>query len=197
MLIIGNETTSIDKDSPRVAVHKETQKSKPKEAAANYWYAPTIYYPEGTHLMQKLSISGDEVETEDGAVWKISRYDAYKTFSWAANDPLIITQNHRWFSKYNYRIINQVTGESLESNLSLGPYINGTYTNYVTGLDHFYGYVFLSNGTRFRVSTNDLDILDTWNLDDPIIIGSNSGYDSSCSFLLINTVRADVRAEQF
>lgn len=157
---------------------------------------PPIYYPIAMHSLAGLSVLGDELATEDGAIWKISRYDAPKTFTWAANDPLIITQNHRWFSKYNYRIINQITGESLESNLFLGPYTNGAFTNYITRIDHFYGYVVLSNGTQWRISDSDLYILDTWNLDDPIIIGSNSGYDSSCQTLLINTVHSDVRAEQ-
>lgn len=169
------------------------------EAQANYFAEyPPVYYTRGVHGLAAVAISGESVEFEDGSVWKVSAYDAHKVKHFQMQDPLIVTQNHRWFSRYQYRIINQVTGASLEANLYLGPIKEGIYTNYICEIDQYRGEVYLTDNSRWKVSIYDAALLEKWVLNDPIIIGQNSGWDSACQGLLINVETGNyIRAEQF
>ncbi len=162
---------------------------------------PPIYYPTAVHNLIGVSALGDSIELEDGSVWKISRYEGHRALTWHSNDPLTITQNHRWFSSYNYRIINQNTGACLEANLFLGPLEHGHRTLYITGIDRSSGDLILANGagetTQWELSSGDLDLFQNWALHDAIIIGQNSGWDSNSEAILINVnVNHCVRARQ-
>jgi len=151
---------------------------------------PPLYFPASMHTLSGVSALGDSVELEDGSVWKICRYDGYKALNWRANDPLVITQNHAWFSGYEYRIVNQVSGACLEANLFLGPLEHGQNTLYITGIDRTAGELIVSNGHGeslcWDISSNDFSIFQNWALHDAIIIGQNSRWDSNCEGLLIN-----------
>src|SRR5690606_27685764 len=96
---------------------------------------PSTYYPASIHWLSAVSAFGDSIELEDGSTWKVGAYDRYKAHNWRPEDPLVITQNHRWFSKCNYRIININSGASIETNLYFGPIKEGTYTIYITAID--------------------------------------------------------------
>ncbi len=162
---------------------------------------PPVYFPASTHWLSAVSAIGDSVELEDGSVWRISRYDGQKALSWRLNDPLTITQNHRWFSSYNYRIINQNTGASLEANLFLGPLQYGEHTLYICAIDRVSGYLLLldSQGetTQWEISSGDSDPFQDWVVNDAVVIGQNSGWDASCESILINISMNDfVRARQ-
>lgn len=158
-------------------------------------FAPT-YYPNEYHwLVQAID---DRVELEDGSVWKVNAYDIYKAQNWRLNDSLTITQNKRWFSSYAYKITNKNTGSSIESNLFLGPIKNGEYTKYIYTLDASRGQIVLTDNTHWEISSGDAYIFQDWALDDAIIIGTNSGWDSKCEAILINvTMNNYVRAKQF
>lgn len=206
MLNFANETEETPKtDTPtatRIVVGnrpieqiKETEEGSAQFFGGDY---PVLYYPAGVHYIDRFSALGNTVDMEDGAVWKISRYDAPKVLTWSGDHPIMITQNHRWFSQYNYRIINQATGESLEANLYLGPFHNGPYTRYIVSIDLYHGCAILNDGTHWKVSPYDAYLFDQWRLHDTVIIGYNSGYDSSYQGLLINVnMNCSVRAEQF
>lgn len=182
-----------------VGVRESTQSIK-KEGESKFYSRgyPSVFYSSGTHCVSSVSVFGDQVEIEDGSVWKISSYDAPKVAGWRAQDPLLITQNHRWFSKYNYRIINQATGSTLEANLFLGPIKDGAYTRYVISIDTLRGDIYLNDQTRWHVSVLDADNFADWMLYDAVIIGYNSGWDSDSQGLLINVnMNRNIRAEQF
>ena len=161
---------------------------------------PPVYFPVSAHWLSSVSVTGDSLELEDGSMWKISHYDGRKVLSWRLNDPLIITQNHRWFSNYKYRIINQHTGGILEANLFLGPVVYGEHTLYVCALDAFEDLLLIdSRGeiTRWEIASNDRWIFQNWALNDAVIIGQNSGWDADYECILINiNINEFVRARQ-
>lgn len=162
---------------------------------------PPLYFSASMHCLIGVSALGDSVELEDGSVWKISRYDGYKALNWRSNDPLTITQNHRWFSSYSYRIVNQNNGACLEANLFLGPHEHGQYTLYITGIDRTSGELVVTNGSgesiRWEISSSDFTIFQNWALHDAIIIGQNSGWDYESEALLINVnMNNSARAKQ-
>lgn len=163
---------------------------------------PTTYYPASIHWLSAVAAFGDSVELEDGSTWKVSSYDQYKANNWRAEDPLVITQNHRWFSKYNYRIINKTSGAAVEANLYFGPIKNGPHTLYVTSIDSVKNTINAINGkneiTHWEVCAKDWLAFSDWDLNDAIIVGYNSGWDSSYECILLN-VNMDnfVRAKQF
>lgn len=159
---------------------------------------PPVYYPSSVHWLVAVSALGDSVELEDGSVWKISLYDGYKALNWRSNDPLMITQNTRWFSKYDYRIVNQNTGTSLEASLFLGPIENGEYTRYVIGIDLNREELLLSDNTHWEISVLDDAVFHDWAIGDAVILGYNSGWNSSCESILINVnMNNFLRAKQF
>lgn len=153
-------------------------------------YPSTHALPPAIHWLMSISSYDDTLELDDGSIWKISRYDEYKLFSWRENDPVVITQNHRWFSNYQYRIVNQATGGVLETNLFLGPIENGERTLYIHSIDYYQGVVVLANALHetsyWEISSLDFDTLQDWHSNDPVILGQNSGWDSDKEHLLIN-----------
>lgn len=163
-------------------------------------YPPT-YFSTSTHSLASVSALGDSLELEDGSFWQISRYDGYKALSWRSTDPLIITQNHRWFSNYQYRIINQNTGSSLEVNLFAAPPQYGDHTISVSTIDLLHGILTLTDPkeglTEWSISSGDVAALQSWALNDVLIIGHNSGWDSDSESILINMKTHDcVRAKK-
>lgn len=163
---------------------------------------PTSYYPASIHWLSGVAAFGDSIELEDGSTWKVSSYDQYKANNWRSEDPLVITQNHRWFSKYNYRVINKSSGASVEANLYFGPIKNGIYTLYVTSIDPIKNTIKAINGkneiTHWEICSKDWYEFSDWDLNDAIIVGYNSGWDSRYECILVN-VNMDnfVRAKQF
>ncbi len=159
---------------------------------------PPVYYSSAIHWLNAVSSLGETVEIEDGSVWQVSRHDAYKALHWRSDDPLMITQNHRWFSRYTYRIVNTNTGSSLEADLQLGPIQNGEHTRYIVELNPWEGVLTLSDNTHWQISSYDGSTFRDWALDDAIIIGYNSGWDSHCESILINVnMNNFLRAKQF
>jgi hypothetical protein len=171
------------------------QSAHPFQLARGY---PPVFYSSGAHCVASVSVFGDRLEIEDGSVWKISSYDARKAVNWRTQDAVLITQNHSWFSKYNYRIINQLTGSILEANLFLGPIKDGAYTRYIVSIDSVCSDIYLNDRTRWHVSNLDADRFYGWTTNDTVIIGYNSGWDSNSEGLLINVNKnRHIRAEQF
>jgi len=159
---------------------------------------PSMNYSSTVHWLAGASAQGDALEIEDGSVWKISSYDSYKILSWRMDDPILITQNTRWFSSYNYKIVNRATGTSIEANLFLGPLEFGLFTKYVEFIDWTMGDVVLSDGTHYQISNYDSSLLRDWEAGDAVIVGYNSGWDSNCESILINVnMNHFIRGKQF
>lgn len=189
---------SVQKHLVEERVTKIEQGMEEGKSACIFGQFPPVYYSLGTHTLSAISALGDSLEIEDGSVWKISSFDASKICHWKSTDLILITQNHRWFSKYKYRLVNQTTGSTVEANLSLGPIKEGEYTRYVVGIDNVHDEIILSDKSRWRVSPYDRQQFEEWLLNDAVIIGYNSGWDSGCHGLLINVnMNECIRAEQF
>ncbi|MEN9654971.1 MAG: hypothetical protein RL235_1083 [Chlamydiota bacterium] len=170
------------------------------EVVLGYLYDryPPVYYPSSAHQVIAISVLGDSVEIEDGSVWKVHPYDNYKVVQWKSNDPLVVTQNHAWFSKYDYRLINNNTGATIEANLHLGPIQQGPYTKYIVSIDDLRNEVMLSDSTHWLISKKDRKRLKNWAIHDAVIVGTNSGSDGSSEALLINVnMNQRARAHQF
>lgn len=165
---------------------------------------PPVYYSNAHHRLTAITeVNHNEctLELEDSSVWKISSYDAKKALNWRSNDPLAITQNTRWFSRYNYRIINLSNGSSVEADLFLGPAELGRYSRFITAIDHYRREIMLSDNSRWEISYLDSSIFKDWAKNDYLIIGTNSNtsfWDSAKDTLLINVnMNNSARAQQF
>lgn len=192
----------VNQDRYPVGIRPTPQKEVQQEASANFFSRtyPAVYFPSGMHSLLAVSAWGESIEIEDGSRWKIASYDRSKVASWGAQDPILITQNHRWFSHpFSYRIINQATGGILEAYLELGPFKDGPYTRYIQHIDLLSHEVVLNDATRWQISMQDANDLYSWHLYDAVIIGYNSGWDTETSpGLLINVNKNQhVQVKQF
>ncbi len=184
----------------RKPAEETTAKEEEREGSAGFFGRtyPEVYFPDGTHSIVSVSAFGDVVVIEDGSYFKVSPFDAPKVAGFRAHDPILITQNHSWFSSYDYRIINQSTGSVLEVNLSVGPTVGGIYTRYIIAIDLYRGEIFLNDNTRWQVSSFDMDRFRGWYEGDPVIVGYNSGWDQNYSGILINvSMNQNIRVAPF
>lgn len=190
-----------NEESPRYPFAVRTAAEQKKEGSFQHLrnYYPPVYYGPGEHCIVGVSAFGDSLEIEDGSQWKIAPYDKSIIESWSTQDPILIIQNNSWFSPYSYRIVNPATHTSIAANLFQGPFQNGAYTRYIMAIDPMRGEVRLNDQTKWQIAWNDYEIFREWQPNDAIIIGYNSGWNSSlCHGLLINvTLNRCVRAEQF
>lgn len=191
--------------SPEAIAQMEKQKehldkSCNKTARSGFLFDryPPVYYSANIHWLVGVSAFGDSVELEDGSVWKVNSYDGYKAVNWRSSDPLLITQNTRWFSSYNYRIMNQNTGTSIEANLFLGPIQNGEFTHYIVAIEPMRRMIMLNDNTHWEVCSYDASIFRDWAVGDAVITGYNSGWVSSSEGILINVnMNNFIRVKQY
>lgn len=165
-------------------------------------FYPPVYFPACAHRVTEISVMGDSIKLEDGSIWKIGLYDSSRVLNWQINDVVTITQNHRWFTSYKYRIVHQQSGCSLETNLFIGPVEKGLYTLYISHLDPMDGKVYLISGkgelTHWEISSSDQALFSKWRIGDAVIVGQNSGWDRSCESFLINVNENEgLRAKQY
>lgn len=193
----------IKKERSETAEEEEEQAEQ--QTAGNVFDRyPPVYYSNSHHRLTLVTVLDNNeytLELEDGSVWKISTYDGTKALNWRIDDPLTLTQNNRWFTRYDYRIINKANGTSVEANLFLGPVIRGEYSRFIIGIDYSRREILLSDNTHWDISTLDTSILKDWAVDDYVIIGTNSNtswWDSSSDAILINVnMNNCVRAKQY
>lgn len=203
--------------SEEAAAEIEAQKGKKEEAegeeeeegpleTAGYIFDryPPIYYSGSHHWLTLVTVLDNNeytLELEDGSVWKISSYDGNKVLNWRTNDPLTLTQNNRWFTRFDYRIINKANHSSVEANLFLGPIELGEHSKFIIGIDHARREIMLSDNTHWEISYLDSSIFKDWALNDYIILGTNSNtsiWDSGSDALLINVnMNTGARGKQF
>jgi hypothetical protein len=202
---------SVDTDPVRASMGEGTE----NEAHCGYGngyvfdHSARTYLPSSAHVISQISALGDEVQFEDGSVWKVSPYDCAQAFQWRDHlTPVSVMQNTSWFSSYNFRIINKETGNSIVTNLFQGPWKGGEKSHYVIEYDMNNGTVKLSSQeevTHWEIHPSDLHKFKDWNFNDsiPVIIGQNADYDAVWSpnweGLLINVrkTKCFVRAHQY
>lgn len=164
---------------------------------------PPVYYSNSAHHLTRIVVDNDQYNLvlEDGSEWRINTIDGKKALNWRDNDPLTLTQNTRWFTKFNYQIINKANGTKIEAKLFKGPKDNSEFARYITSIDKTHREITLTDGTHWEISYLDGLIFKDWAAGDYIIIGTNSNtsiFDADKDGLLIN-VNLDnyVRAKQF
>ena len=165
---------------------------------------PPVYYSNSHHWLTAVTVLDDNeytLELEDGSAWKISSYDGVKALNWRTKDPLTITQNNRWFSRHDYRIINKSNGTCVEATLFLGPVELGEFSRFIIGIDYGKSEILLNDHTQWEISYLDSTAFKEWALNDYIIIGTNSNtsiWDPGSDVLLINVnLNVSSRAKQF
>lgn len=156
------------------------------------------------HTMIDVLLGGELVELEDGSQWKIPEDRAHKTWFWRAGDPIAITPTWKWFSSYTYCITNKANGEYVEANLFRGPVTYGPSSHWLIGKDihskeewynqpvydensniaytypvyqTVYSYfLFLEDGSLWKIWSGDSDKFAQWLEKDTIIVGTNDSW---------------------
>lgn len=143
-----------------------------------------------------VSTSGDEVTLLDGSVWQIRTWDREQTRTWLATDEIIILPNNSFFSFYDYKLFNQMTGAEVEANMLISPMLGTTYTRQILGFNDANNYIYLSDNSVWTISPNDYHLYKKWAVGDIVMIGSNQGWDANIrpNILINATYRTYIRA---
>ena len=164
--------------------------------SSNYCCFPSSAKHASRHWISAINSESRVVEIEDGSRWKLA--SPYYLGSWKNNDTLSITPNHNTSSQYNYYVVNKSTGGYTEANLILGPVAFGPLTHWAVGFDFAKNHVFLENDSCWQVQDTDAYIMQEWEPNDTIIIGSNDSWFSSYNSILINVnMNNYVRAKSY
>lgn len=142
-----------------------------KEASERFVWAS---YSE--HWAVGIDRVGGYIELEDGSYWSVRPSHTAGLNEWYANiDRMFITQNPtRWFSGYQYRIVNVETWTYVDANLILSPDLYSPYTIQVNAITYSGSHMTLTDGTSWKVYGSDKEISNCWYPSDIIIIGRNN-----------------------
>lgn len=138
------------------------------------------------HRAVAVSYYGDQVTLEDGSLWNVSSWDAWKTLNWYTTDTILVMQNKWMFSSYKFMLVNQNTGKEVEVNLALGPYYLGAYTHWIVAIDYYNSQIILEDNSVWDMNFFDSSIINKWLINDTVIIGVNESGSSLRPNILIN-----------
>lgn len=178
-----------EKVAEEEAVAPKSLMTVESEAEDEELLAKKLYYTshEGAyHRAVAVTFIGDQVTLEDGSVWSVASFDRWKTLDWLTSDTILVAQNKWYFSSYKFMLINQNTGREVEVNMALGPVYAGYYTYWVTGVDYISGNIYLNDGSIWQISAFDYSIMDSWLVNDTVIIGVNESSSIFNPNILIN-----------
>jgi hypothetical protein len=161
-------------------------------------YLP-VSYPASSHWVMKILRNENLVQIEDGSCWELDSSDLKKIFYWNKEIPIVITQNRSWWSRHNYRLIEQTTGESVCVTLKKGPIRDSEYTKLISIIDRNQIALALTNSMSLLVCPDDAKTFEYWYEGQAIIIGNNGGWQNETYPLLLINVNNNnfVRARQF
>ncbi len=172
-----------DKYVSREMTELETNK---QEKSIIYEGYPLPYYG-SHHWAVSVTLTGEVVELNDGSLWKVKPKDAPITLTWYDTDCIVIRPNKSILSSYTYKVWNCTTGQKVRANLLEGPYYDGFYTLWITGVDYFYNKVYLNDGSIWDMSSWDSDTVVFWFVGDTVIAGVNTDWLSKHNpYMLIN-----------
>jgi hypothetical protein len=137
-----------------------------------------------SHFITGYSSDVKVIEIEDGSRWKISTSSVLRY--WKLNDTIEITPNDSTSSQYDYYLTNKSTGGYVEASLILGPVAFGPMSHWAVGFNLRKNQIFLEDNSSWNVSEDDDYILNSWQANDTIIIGSNDSWFSEYKYILIN-----------
>lgn len=138
------------------------------------------------HRPVNITKRGESVTLQDGSMWKVREKDRYKTQQWLASDNILILPNHSWFSTYQFVFCNQNTGCEVRVNLILEPIYNGVHSHWIVAIDLYNQEICLEDGSIWKVSGSDYNIMHEWRNNDIVIIGVNDSWFSRKPNILIN-----------
>lgn len=149
----------------------------------------TIDIPISYHMVAGVDPDARYIQIEDQSQWKISESDVYTAMTWSPGQFVLITPNRRWFSEYDYFLTNQVTGTYVSANLLRGPLHDSPYAHHISGTDcnkRGKKVIMLDNKTYWSVSSDDHYVVDGWEINDMVIIGTNDTWFTSYDTILID-----------
>lgn len=161
VIVIGNEE--------RTENGEVTQKSIAKKET----YVTT--HEGALHRPVSVSLFGDFVELEDGSTFSVRPSDRVHTLNWLVTDTILIAPPSFW-SYYQYELINQNTGATVEVDLVAGPIYGGIYTHWIVGIDYYNHRICLEDGSLWDVFYWHRCAVDNWLVGDTVIIGTNDGW---------------------
>lgn len=167
-------------------MEKESLKTNKVKTKAFFSTLPVIYLPEDGQYLIEASIQRKAVILDDCSVWRVNPTDLNKFPNWKAGDFLLITQNRNWFSHYNYRIINHSRQESMEAYLHEKPDINGKHSHSIFAMNFDNGKLVFKNNSVWELCQSDYSTYRNWAINDLIIVGINTGWQSDYTHILIN-----------
>lgn len=140
------------------------------------------------HQIVDMFEYGQQVKLEDGTHWNIASPDVYATVTWSQDDTVVITANHSWFSfyRFDYYLNNTTRGSYVRANLDQSPIPFGAQSHWITSIDRYGGFIFLDDGTRWKVSSSDLYPFQEWAINDYVVFGKNDEWFASCPLIFIN-----------
>jgi hypothetical protein len=151
------------------------------------WYS-TCYpsSPYSAHYAVDISWDSALITLEDSSVLYVATPYQYQVARWPLNSQVYIVPNHGYFlglirSSYDFCLYNATTGDTVECNLHLGPALFGPYSEWLTGIDGYNGYLWLKDGRLVEVHPNDVYLLWNWAPNDHTLVGVNDG-SGSCSY---------------
>lgn len=156
--------------------HPVPQNEGEDRISAGWLFNPTLSHHGAHHHAINISPKGDTLELEDGSIWSTSHSDRHKSKDWLADDILVLTPNHSWFSSYDYRFTNQTTGSSIEANITLGPILANKNVHRIFAMDAAKGILTLSDGSQWDMSWFDHAIVEEFQVHDFVILGNNDGW---------------------
>ncbi len=125
--------------------------------------------PKFFYTIKSVGPRGKTLITTDETIWEIASRDAAKLTNWLPNSAIVIMPNYKWFSSYDYMLINKWTNESVGANLSQGPYISTAI--FINNIDHGTGMLSLSNGSIWKAETGAQFAY--WRIGQAVLIGEN------------------------
>jgi hypothetical protein len=142
---------------------------------------PTPSNSVSAHAIHAISPNGDTIEIENGAVFSVREWDQSTTSRWAKDSPIRLTCNTWGSYRFEYKIVNDLTGESAQANISLAPFLASPNTRRISKITSN-GTVILDDGSFLKVS--DKGIIADW-MDgattpgykgDLVIVGDNDAF---------------------
>lgn len=162
---------------------RKAQKMQKNDNALVAKCIPTTvgYSKSSIHTVHSLSPNGDTIEIENGAVFTIRDWDSSTVKKWGKNTPIRLTCNTWGSYKYEFKVVNDITGDTAQANISLAPFVLSPNTRRISKITGN-GIVILDNGAYYQVS--DTSVISGWQdstmtpgyAGDMILVGDNDGF---------------------
>ncbi len=155
------------------------------------------------HTLTEMSPRGDIITLQDGSAWSVGEDYHAIAASWMPSNELNISPNLSvWYKlfgwgngspKYKYLITNNDKNQSVEANLSLGPFVHNVNTKRIRRIDKSRGEIYFTNGTLWKCEAKGAagEIFNEWKVGDYVTTGTNDTWFSFWNQDIIINFSAD------